>query len=69
MRKGSSSDMRDFVYDGGVRMDLAKAIAFGALHADVPMEKYLSEVSTQGLSMLPSGSASTRCWFSKIIIP
>ena len=62
--------MKDFVYDGGVRMDLAKAIAFGALHADVPMEKYLTgEVSMQGLSMLPSGSASTRCWSSKIIIP
>ena len=39
---------------GGVSMDLAKAIAFGALHTDVPMEKYLTgEVSTQGLSMLP----------------
>lgn len=39
---------------GGVSMDLAKAIAFGALHTDVPMEKYLTyEVSTEGLSMLP----------------
>lgn len=39
---------------GGVSMDLAKAIAFGALHGDVPMEKYLTyEVSTEGLSMLP----------------
>lgn len=39
---------------GGVSMDLAKAIAFGALHTDVPMEKFLTyEVSTQGLSMLP----------------
>ena len=70
LRKKLSPDMKDFVYDGGVRMDLAKAIAFGALHADVPMEKHLTgEVSTQGLSMLPSGSASTRCWSSKIIIP
>ena len=39
---------------GGVSMDLAKAIAFGALHTDVPMEKYLTyECSTEGLSMLP----------------
>ena len=39
---------------GGVSMDLAKAIAFGALHTDVPMERFLTgEVSTQGLSMLP----------------
>ena len=39
---------------GGVSMDLAKAIAFGALHRDVPMEKFLTyEVSTEGLSMLP----------------
>lgn len=39
---------------GGVSMDLAKAIAFGALHADVPMEKYLTyELSTEGLSLLP----------------
>ena len=39
---------------GGVSMDLAKAIAFGALHTDVPMEKFLTyEVSTKGLSMLP----------------
>ena len=39
---------------GGVSMDLAKAIAFGALHTDVPMEKYLTyEVPTEGLSMLP----------------
>ena len=39
---------------GGVCMDLAKAIAFGTLHTDVPMERYLTyEVSTDGLSMLP----------------
>lgn len=39
---------------GGVSMDLAKAIAFGARHTDVPMEKFLTyEVSTEGLSMLP----------------
>ena len=39
---------------GGVSMDLAKAIAFGALHTDVPMEKYLTyEISTEGLSHLP----------------
>ena len=39
---------------GGVSMDLAKAIAFGALHAEVPMEQLLTcAVSTQGLSMLP----------------
>lgn len=39
---------------GGVSMDLAKAIAFDALHTDVPMERFLTgEVSTQGLSMLP----------------
>ena len=39
---------------GGVCMDLAKAIAFGALNMDVPMEKYLTyEVPTEGLSMLP----------------
>ena len=39
---------------GGVSMDLAKAIALGALHAEVPMEKYLTyELSTEGLSHLP----------------
>ena len=39
---------------GGVSMDLAKAIAFGALHADTPMEKYLIyELSTEGLPHLP----------------
>lgn len=39
---------------GGVSMDLAKAIAFGARNNEVPMEKYLTyEVSTEGLSMLP----------------
>ncbi len=39
---------------GGVSMDLAKAIAFGAMHADTPMEKYLTyELSTEGLSHLP----------------
>lgn len=38
---------------GGVCMDLAKAIAFGALNTEVPMEKYLTyEVPTEGLSML-----------------
>lgn len=45
--------MKDFVYDGGVSMDLAKTIAFAALHTDVPMEKYLMyECSTEGLSQL-----------------
>lgn len=39
---------------GGVCMDLAKAIAFGALHQETPMEKYLTyELSTEGLSHLP----------------
>ena len=39
---------------GGVSMDLAKAIAFGALHTDTPMEKYLTyECSTEGLPHLP----------------
>lgn len=39
---------------GGVSMDLAKAIAFGALHTDISMEKFLTyEVSTEGRSMLP----------------
>lgn len=39
---------------GGVSMDLAKAIAFGALHTDTPMEKYLTyEASTEGLFGLP----------------
>lgn len=39
---------------GGVSMDLAKAIAFGALHTEVPMEKFLTyEVPTEGLPMLP----------------
>lgn len=39
---------------GGVCMDLAKAIAFGARHPEVPMEKFLTyEASTEGLSMLP----------------
>lgn len=43
-----------FGIGGGVSMDLAKAIAFGALHTEVPMEKFLTyEVSTEGLSMLP----------------
>lgn len=38
----------------GVSMDLAKAIAFGALHADTPLEKYLTyELSTEGLAQLP----------------
>ena len=39
---------------GGVCMDLAKAIAFGACHADVPLEKYLTyELPTEGLAHLP----------------
>lgn len=39
---------------GGVSMDLAKTIAFAALHTDVPMEKYLTyECSTEGLLQLP----------------
>ena len=39
---------------GGVSMDLSKAIAFGAMHTDVPMEKFLThEVPTKGLSRLP----------------
>lgn len=39
---------------GGVSMDLAKAIAFGSLHADIPMEKYLTyEISTENLPHLP----------------
>ncbi len=39
---------------GGVSMDLAKAIAFSALHPETPMEKYLTyECPTEGLAMLP----------------
>ena len=39
---------------GGVSMDLAKTIAFGARNTDTPMEKFLTyEVSTNGRSMLP----------------
>ncbi len=39
---------------GGVSMDLAKAIAFGARNTDTPMEKFLTyEVSTDGRPMLP----------------
>lgn len=39
---------------GGVAMDLAKAIAFGAQNKEIPMDKYLTnEASTEGLSMLP----------------
>ena len=39
---------------GGVSMDLAEAIAFGALHAETPLEKYLTyELSTEGLTHLP----------------
>lgn len=31
-------------------MDIAKAVAFGAMNTDVPMEKYLTyEISTEGL--------------------
>ncbi len=39
---------------GGVCMDLAKAIAFGARNTGVPVEQYLTcQVPTAGLSMLP----------------
>lgn len=39
---------------GGVSMDLAKAIAFGTLNQEQPMEKYLTyELSTEGLDHLP----------------
>ena len=39
---------------GGVSMDLAKAIAFGALHTDTPLEQYLTyAVSSEGLPHLP----------------
>jgi len=39
---------------GGVSMDVAKTVAFGALHAETPMEKYLTyELSTEGLPQLP----------------
>lgn len=39
---------------GGVSMDLAKAIAFGALNQEQPMEKYLAyELSTENLDHLP----------------
>ncbi len=39
---------------GGVSMDLAKAIAFAACHADTPMEDYLTYArSTEGLDALP----------------
>ena len=39
---------------GGVSMDMAKAIALGALHTDTPMEQFLTyAVSTEGLSHLP----------------
>lgn len=39
---------------GGVSMDLAKAVAFGARNTDVPMEKFLTyEVPTDGRPMLP----------------
>ena len=39
---------------GGVSMDVAKAIALGALHPETPFEKFLTyEVSTEGLSHLP----------------
>ena len=39
---------------GGVSMDLAKAIAFGAKHTDVPLEKYLTyELFSEGLEHLP----------------
>ena len=39
---------------GGVCLDLAKAIAFGAKNTSAPMESYLTyELSTEGLSSLP----------------
>lgn len=39
---------------GGVSMDLAKAIAFGALNQEQPIEKYLTyELSSEGLDHLP----------------
>ncbi len=39
---------------GGVCMDLAKAIAFGAVNDDVPMEKFLTyECTTEGRPQLP----------------
>lgn len=39
---------------GGVSMDMAKAIALGALHPETPMEQYLTNaVSTEGLAHLP----------------
>ena len=39
---------------GGVSMDVAKAVAFGALHADTPMEQYLTyQRSTEGEPHLP----------------
>ena len=39
---------------GGVSMDMAKAIAFGALHPETPLENYLTyAVSTEGLAQLP----------------
>ena len=39
---------------GGVSIDLAKAIAFGARNTDVPVENFLTyEVSTDGRPMLP----------------
>ncbi len=39
---------------GGVSMDLAKSIAFEALHTEIPFEKYLTyEQSTEGLAQLP----------------
>ena len=39
---------------GGVCMDLAKAIAFGAKNTEVPLEKYLTyECSAEGLEALP----------------
>ncbi len=39
---------------GGVSMDVAKSVAFGAVNSEVPMEQYLTyQVSTEGLTMLP----------------
>ena len=44
---------------GGVSMDLAKAIAFGALHTDVSMEKFLTyTVPTGGAFHAPGGHCS-----------
>lgn len=48
---------------GGVSMDLAKAVAFGARNTDVPMEKFLTyEVPPTGVPCCPwSRSRPTPC--------